>query len=341
MKIYDDKKTRCKVCGKATDNTVYIIKEMLNNTKEEFEYLECPHCKSMQIIDIPEDMSGYYNQNYYSMKDKGKLTKFFLYHLNMHYLKKDAIGTHLSYLIDNNEELFNMISCLLEKNKISYSSEILDIGCGSGSFLEELSELGFKNLNGMEPFIDEEISKKEFTIFKDFLGNFNPSKKYDLIFMKDSLEHMDNPYNNLSNAKKLLKEDGYMIITIPIKSEFFWRLYGTNWYQLDAPRHFITFTLDGFKLLIKSLDLEIENISFNSNAYAFIISEEYSNDNPTYSKESFASRSHFKNIYNRKFKKINFQGENVSFNYLNKKIKDLNEKQEAEHAIFLIRKSSK
>ena len=58
MKIYDDKKTRCKVCGKATDNTVYIIKEMLNNTKEEFEYLECPHCKSMQIIDIPEDIPG-------------------------------------------------------------------------------------------------------------------------------------------------------------------------------------------------------------------------------------------------------------------------------------------
>lgn len=339
MKFCDNmNEIKCKICGSNINNSTVKIKEMLIGTNEEFEYAECPICKSLQLIEIPEDMGEYYNQNYYSMGEENNFYNFIIFHLNRHYLEKDFIGKLLSYFMEGNEKLYNIMGSLLKKDKINYNSQILDIGCGGGTFLQELSDLGFVNLNGMEPFIEKEITNENFTIFKSFLEDFDPKKKYDLIFMKDSLEHMDDPYKNLSNVKKLLNDDGYMIISIPIKSDYFWNLYGVNWYQLDAPRHLITFTLEGFEKLLKSLDLEIVQTCFNSNPYAFIISEGYSNGISMYSDKAFTSRSHFRNVFNRNFKKINFQSKKVYFRYLNGLINDLNKDQKSEHAIFLIKK---
>lgn len=333
------KSIKCKICGFPIDNHTFIIKEMMIGRMDKFEYIECPHCKSLQLIEIPEDMSEYYNQNYYSMGKENNFYRFILYHLNRHYLEKDFLGKLFNYFVDGNEKIFKLMNCLLRNDLITYNSQILDIGCGEGTFLQELSDLGFDNLDGMEPFIEKQINNENFTIFKSFLDDFYPKKQYDLIFLKDSLEHMDNPYQNLLNVKRLLKDDGYMIISIPVKTDYFWSLYGVNWFQLDAPRHFVTFTLDGFKILLKSLNLEIEKLYFNSNVDAFIISEDYSKGVSMYSDESFTSKSHFQNVYNKNFKKIDFQSKKVSFRYLKKLIDDLNEKQESEHAIFLIKKT--
>ena len=57
---------------------------------------------------------------------------------------------------------------ILENNKIDYNSQILDIGCGNGYNLQMLADLGFNNLNGMEPFLEKEINTKDYTIFKSF-----------------------------------------------------------------------------------------------------------------------------------------------------------------------------
>ena len=335
---------KCKICGKNTcqkDIQIYSIKEMMVGTKEEFKYMECPHCKSLQIIEIPEDMGEYYNQNYYSFGNINPFVKKLFYHLNKYYLEGDWFGQILDKFIDGNKSIYEFIKYHIEKNKLSHNSQILDVGCGNGYFLEMLADLGFNDLNGMEPFIEEQINSEKFTIFKSFLDDFNPKKFYDLIFFNDSLEHMDNPYQNLLNAKELLKDEGYLIISIPIKSDYFWDLYGVNWYQLDAPRHFITFTLDGFNDLLTLVDLEIEMLSFNSNPLVFIFSEDYSNGIPMNSKESYLSKSDLKNRFKRTIYKINFKDTKVDFKYLQKIIEDLNDEQKSEHAIFLIKKVNK
>lgn len=333
---------KCKICGKDTYQngkySIYTAKEMIIGSEKEFRYLECPHCKSLQLLEIPEDMGPYYNQNYYSLVNTNLIVRKVSYHLNKYFLDKDFLGQIFDKFVDGNEKYFKLLKYLLANNKLNYNSQILDIGCGNGYNLQMLADVGFNNLNGMEPFLEKEINTKDYTIFKSFLDDFNPNKSYDLISLNDSLEHMDNPYQNLFNVKKLLKDDGYLIISIPIKSDYFWDLYGVNWFQLDAPRHFIAFTLDGFKQMLNLLDLEIEKVYFNSNPYAFIISEDYARGKPMHSKESFTSKSHFGNLFNRLFRKIDFNGKKVSYSYFNKIIKDLNEEQKSEHAIFLIKK---
>jgi len=246
----------------------------------------------------------------------------------------------MKLFIKDHHELYTLISKMFKEEKIGYNSEILDIGCGSGTFLYELSNIGFKHLNGMEPFIEEEIKEEGFAIYKSFLDDFNPNKTYDLIFMKDSLEHMENPFLSLKKTTKLMKKEGYLIITIPIKSEYFYNLYGENWFQLDAPRHFITFSLNGFESMIEKLKLNLEEIVFDSNPYAFIISEDYIKGNDMYSENSFATKNLFKNEFRKRLKKVNIEKLNKKTTYygLNSLIKELNKNQNSEHAIFLLRK---
>ena len=39
-------------------------KGILIGTHEEFEYVECEHCKSLELINIPQDIGKYYNEGY-------------------------------------------------------------------------------------------------------------------------------------------------------------------------------------------------------------------------------------------------------------------------------------
>jgi hypothetical protein len=40
---------------------------MMHGRREEFTYFQCLHCGCLQISEIPEDMSPYYPNNYYSL----------------------------------------------------------------------------------------------------------------------------------------------------------------------------------------------------------------------------------------------------------------------------------
>lgn len=336
-----EKKRLCKVCGKETKENIKTIKESIIGTYEEFEYNECEHCKSLELINIPEDMSKYYEEEYYSFQNYDKLTNFIMKHLKNSYFKKDIIGNFLKKFLSDNKELFELMSKMFEEDRINYNSKILDIGCGSGTFLYELSEIGFNDLNGMEPFIEEEINEKEFKIYKSFIDDFNPNKNYDLIFFKDSLEHMEDPFLSLKKAKELMDDEGYLIITIPVKTEYFYNLYGEYWFQLDAPRHLVTFSLEGFKAMAKNLNLNIEEIIFNSTPSALIISEDFLKGNSMYSENSFFTRNFLKNEIRKEKKKVNIEKLDIktTFYKLNPLIGELNDNQDSEHAIFLLKKA--
>ncbi len=205
--------------------------------------------------------------------------------------------------------------------------------------------MGFTNLNGLEPYINQTINKKEYKIYKNILSNFNPNFKYDIIFLKDSLEHMDNPYENLLKVKSLLKDDGIIIIRIPIKTKFIWDLYNVNWYQLDAPRHLVTFTQIGFNHLIKRCNMKIKQTIFDSDPYMFIISEDYSRNIPMNSINSYESFFTMNNpilrLWNMYFKKMRYKinpKNKLTFKKLNKLTKKLNKKENSDHAIFILKK---
>jgi 2-polyprenyl-3-methyl-5-hydroxy-6-metoxy-1,4-benzoquinol methylase len=100
---------------------------------------------------------------------------------------------------------------------LSYETEVLDIGCGTGAWLERLAEAGFHKLYGIDINISNFESKKATCLqanldFDDLdLGD----KKFGLITAIEVLEHLESPGRLFCQVKRYLDEDGYFLITTP------------------------------------------------------------------------------------------------------------------------------
>jgi SAM-dependent methyltransferase len=105
-----------------------------------------------------------------------------------------------------------------------YSFNVLDAGCGNGYLSKEISSQM------------ESISQKKqyaFDISSDMVANslkLNPDvihsvcalpntefieKQFDLIVMSEVLEHLYEPYKSLMEIRRILKNSGNLIITVP------------------------------------------------------------------------------------------------------------------------------
>ncbi|MEO7310634.1 MAG: hypothetical protein ABIX01_09560 [Chitinophagaceae bacterium] len=50
----------CKVCSNINENTFHTVRQMQLGLREDFGYQQCARCGSMQLQDMPADISRYY-----------------------------------------------------------------------------------------------------------------------------------------------------------------------------------------------------------------------------------------------------------------------------------------
>jgi len=277
---------KCIICGNETDNQLVSAKEMNFGFRDVFSYVECSSCHCLQISEIPENMMKYYSASYYSFQEPRRLSKFekFLRRRRDRYeLFGESIIGFLAHLIIKSPSIASMGA---KYTGIRLDSTILDVGCGSGSLLESLYDVGLRHVTGIDPLIKTDILG-DYSIFKKSIDDLPASPMYDIIIFNHSLEHIQNQLETLQKARKLLSASGILIVRIPIKSEYIWARYGTNWVQLDAPRHLFLHTLLSFEILTKKSGLRIRNTVFDSNEFQFWGSEQYIRNIPLNSEKSW------------------------------------------------------
>lgn len=341
-------KMLCKIC-----QTEFVIDEKYDvSTYEaefpegEFEYVVCSNCNSILIKDIPSNLGQYYdNENYYSFSDFNGIIRFLLSHFHRNYFKFDFIGFLTSFFIQYDES-WNQTAILFKKGLIEYDSNILDIGCGNGIFINHLSQLGFKHLEGIEPFLEEEVINENIRIYNEDILNFTPNKKYDLIFFKDSLEHVFNPFETLNKAVSLLSDKGMIMVTIPLKNGRMWDVYKEFSFVLCPPTHICVPSIQGLNELSKSCGLEISNLICDSNEFLLLNSEDKIKGRKQYAEESissyFNSTNPFKKLYNlyiKKFDTIFFNDSRLTMYQIQKRVNILNQQEETDHATIILRKN--
>ncbi|MBX3008254.1 MAG: class I SAM-dependent methyltransferase [Melioribacteraceae bacterium] len=102
--------------------------------------------------------------------------------------------------------------------------EILEIGCAEGGLLKVLSEKG-ANVTGIEiskPRVDLALEKNPSLniILGDITATDLPhklNKKFDLIVMREVIEHIHKKDETFRNISILLKKDGFLFISFPPK----------------------------------------------------------------------------------------------------------------------------
>ncbi len=129
--------------------------------------------------------------------------------------------------------------------------KLLDIGCSNGEFMWLAKKAGF-DTSGVE------LNKRTADIARNngldvFCGTLDegafPSGSFDYIYMGDLIEHVSDPLATLSEAKRLLRPGGTIIIVTP-NLDCFWsmatfRLYewfGIPWASLTPPYHLFQFS---------------------------------------------------------------------------------------------------
>lgn len=266
----------CKICGNNLSNKTHIFKERMFGYNDEFKYIECKSCCCLQITTIPENLNKFYPKDQYFSLVNNKAAHFSA--LSSFFRKIQS-----NYLLFGENQFLGSLLCLgytvpdyykwLKKIKATYESSILDVGCGSGKLLFQLHRLGFKNLSGVDPFIEENIYENGVKIYKKDIYELDGT--YDFIMMNHAFEHMENPVDILKKAYELLKPDSYLLIRIPVVESYCWQQYGVYWAPLDAPRHFFIHSAKSMKILSEQTGFEIKDIIHDGTALQFWGSEQY------------------------------------------------------------------
>jgi SAM-dependent methyltransferase len=104
------------------------------------------------------------------------------------------------------------------KNDVIRDTRLLDIGCGNGFFLEAALDLGIKNVYGIEPGKQSVLKAKAILKKRIKIGFFdNKSYKnntFDIICCFQTLDHIVNPNEFLTNVYKVLRKNGKALFIV-------------------------------------------------------------------------------------------------------------------------------
>jgi len=267
----------CRICKSQKDHPLYHPKEVLLGSKEVFEYFKCQQCGCLQISTIPTDLSKYYPQHYPSFKNYTRLVKNTLRNT----LDKKRVEHSL-----NRPNLIGWLGKFLARplNYVDWmrtagckaDDNILDIGCGNGQLLLRMKIGGIDTCEGIDPFVTEEISYPNgLKIHKKTIMKFaeTSNKKYKLIMLNHSLEHMTDMHEVIEAVAKILHADGVILIRIPVIDSLAWDRYQENWFNLDAPRHIYLMNEKSLGTLLQAFGLDIFKIEYESHPTQFVWSE--------------------------------------------------------------------
>lgn len=139
---------------------------------------------------------------------------------------------------------------------------LLDVGCGSGEFLQRMRDTGWRVL-GTEPDPNAAARLQDrlgFRVFSNVGEVEAQPERFDLITLSHVIEHVPDPLATLRQLARLLKPGGRLVITTPNAKGFGASLFGRFWRGLEPPRHFNVFTPESLSEALVGAGLRVETL---------------------------------------------------------------------------------
>lgn len=234
----------CYYCGGATFRELLSAQDDLTGKPGNFRFVVCRACGlayQNPRIDLA-NIKHYYDDEYIAHRKKrdwGMLTWF--YNHAMDGLDRKKLRIVRRYL------------------RLDAKSEVLDVGCGAGTFLSavhrrydcKVTGVDFKDLSGLPGFELMEFHCGLF--YEQMLGN----QRFDLVTMWHFLEHDYDPLRTLSKARTAMKPGAYLIVEVPrFDSLTFW-LYRERWPGLQAPQHTVLYSKNALLRFMQKAGFQI------------------------------------------------------------------------------------
>lgn len=268
--------TSCKICGNSQANQIHRVKEMMFGTGHRYDYLECAACRCLQLVNPPERPDEYYPEAYYSFAARNESSTRGLNRLFNEMRTRASLASE-NTLANRFVRFFlgeQADYALLRQLPMHKSTRFVDVGTGSGKFLIPLYLAGYTQCLGIDPFIEDDIvypfglKIKKATVF-DLQGEF------DVVFYNHSFEHIPEPRAELFKVRDILATNGTFVISVPVFPSLAWDLFGVDWYQIDAPRHYFLHSTQSMACLADSAGFKVTSVHYNSTYAQFAFSAMY------------------------------------------------------------------
>lgn len=241
-------------------------------TRQEFQYHQCSVCECLQIAHIPDDIGAHYPKDYYSydLRRHKALKRLRRGRRRRWVLTAPSPFVLLASLFSSSDEMFH----LYRRLGLQLKDRLLDVGTGSGGHVLDLRDAGVEGAVGLDPFVPESVRiGNDILVYKLNLDEMKG--EFDFITFHHSLEHMPDQIEPLAQAKRLLAENGKVLVRVPtVTSEAFER-YGADWVALDAPRHFFLHSHKSIAVVAGKAGLKVDDLWCDSSEMQFMGSEQY------------------------------------------------------------------
>jgi SAM-dependent methyltransferase len=136
---------------------------------------------------------------------------------------------------------------------------ILDVGCGNGSFVEYLISEGYRSFGyDKSKKIQKYLSGKKIPMYRDLRDM--PNHHFDVITCFDVIEHTTDPHILIQSIKKKLKKNGVLMMTTPNARGFSSLILSQKWWVFGPTAHFILFSPRSLQLFLSRMGFELLDI---------------------------------------------------------------------------------
>ncbi len=133
----------------------------------------------------------------------------------------------------NKEQYFNeqgltsfkfVVPFISDLVNLDKETRVLEIGCGEAGNLKPFIDMGCKatgidiscaRIELAKEFYKDHINRQNLSLICEDIYKVKPEKKYDLIIMRDVIEHIPNQEKFMGFVKRFLKPDGKFFLAFP------------------------------------------------------------------------------------------------------------------------------
>jgi SAM-dependent methyltransferase len=258
----------CPACSSPEHRLSGSIEGYVQGTQ--FSILNCNACGT-SFADPHREDSRVYEYIYRNAKDTPGYARYYEYAQRV-----TRAHSPIDFLIAREPAYYAVYKTIAASR--TANPRILEIGCGMGYFTYALNQAGYA-CEGID--ISEEAIRRASEWFGPYFRTMNifsmpelpEEKRYDVIFMTELIEHVEDPGAFIAAAKKFLAPGGMIIVTTPNKD---WYRTPILWASDIPPVHLTWFSEAGTRYLgthhglaTKLYNFTLFNIIFGSILWPF------------------------------------------------------------------------
>ena len=210
----------CISCGASSPEPFFEASDWyLGAVDGTFNYVRCTSCGTVMVTPQPSDrvLSAAYAETYAPYSAQPGLAQ----RLGERFAQREA--GHLVSLVDP-------------------SSEVLDVGCGTGRFLERLRRAGWHGrMSGVEPAANvasETARRLRVPVTTGSIEEMDVAEgSIGTVVLRHVIEHLRDPREALARVRSTLEPGGFVYVATPDARALAAKIFRRYWHVYDPPRH--------------------------------------------------------------------------------------------------------